>query len=185
MIDRDDVLWLLAVAVIVAVVVAVLAFYSTHLERRYASDMEPADGGEDAGPHPDRPPVRYHAQVLAQAAVSYYVSLFLVGLGFVILVDTDGDGRGLAAALIAMVLAVVLFVESRRSRAGMLEQTRALQAEGEERRREGERIRLLQLVSDDDVRNRLVAELLRGEPAAHEPDPQRTTPTPPYAVASE
>jgi hypothetical protein len=113
--------------------------YSRYLERSYASNMESEDDGGAAGPHPDQPSMRYHAQVLAQAAVSYYVSLFFAGLGFVLVVDADGDGRGLASAIIALVLAVVFFVESRRSRAGMLEQTLAMQAEVEQRRQDGER----------------------------------------------
>lgn len=168
MLDQDDVQWLLVVALIVAAVVAGLAWYANHLEGSYADDMDPDDGGKDGGPQPpDQPPVRYHAQVLAQAAVGFYVSLFFALVGFVLLVDDDS--RGLASAIVAIVLAIVFFVESRRSRTGMLEKTLQVRAE---------RIRLIELVTDEEERNRLISELLQpGRPGG--PDAPGSPPPPP------
>jgi hypothetical protein len=167
MLDRDALSGLLLVAAVVGVVVVLVAAYCNRLERRYAAEMEIPDDDEESGsPAPDQPPVRYHAQVLAQASVSYYISLFFALLGFVLLVDADGDGRGMASAIIALALAVVFAVESRSSRAGMLEKTQALQAE---------RVRLLSMVSDDEARNQLIAELLlRGEQVGGEQDIKRS-----------
>ena len=166
MLDQDALGGLLLVAAVVGVVVVVLAAYCNRLERRYAAEMDIPDDDDDPGPPaPDQPPVRYHAQVLAQASVSYYISLFFALLGFVLLVDADGDGRGMASAIIALALAVVFAIESRSSRAGMLEKTQALQAE---------RVRLLSMVSDDDARNQLISELLlRGDPPGGDPDTSR------------
>lgn len=167
MLDGDDLSRLLLVAAVVGVLVVLVAVYCNHLERRYAAEMVIPEAEEDAGPPaPDQPPVRYHAQVLAQAAVSYSISLFFALLGFVLLVDADEDGHGLASAIIAIALAVLFAVESRSSRSGMLDKTRALQAE---------RIKLLTMVSDDDARNKLIADLmLHGDPPTGEPQDLRS-----------
>ena len=179
MVDGDDVLWLLVVSLVIACVVALVAWYASYLERRYIRDLDRPGGGETAGPQPDQPPTRYHAQVLAQSAVSYYVALFFAVLGFVLVVDADGDGRGLASAVIALLLAVVFLVESRRSRAGMLEHVLALRAEGDKRLHERERLKAIELVNDDDQRAQLVRDIYVPSPetSASESEGPRTTTT--------
>jgi hypothetical protein len=169
MFDAEDVQWLLAVVAVMALIALGLATWSTHLENRYARGMVDPDAESEGGSQARSPHAVYHAQALAQSAVSYGVSMFFAGLGFVLLVDADNDGRGLAAAIIALLLAVVFFVESRKSRTGLLEQTRALRAEDEDLRRAEERYRLVTLVTEGPERDKLVADLLlQGEPLGRE-----------------
>jgi len=174
MLDAQDVRWLLIAVASVSAIVVLLGSYGNHLERRYVRELQPP--GEDIHPDGDELPVRYHAQALAQAWVSYYVSLFFIGLAFILVVGAD-NGRGLAA-VVTVVLAVIFFVESRKSRASMLEQARAHRAEDDDRRRDEERLRLIEMVSEGEARDRLVRKLmLRLEPSEAEPVVARPAPT--------
>jgi len=180
MVDVADVRWLLIAVASVSAVVVVIGLLGNRLEQRYALELRPPS--DEPEQEPDELPVRYHAQVLAQAWVSYYVCLFFTGLAFVLLVASD-ESRGLLVALVTVILAAIYFVESRKSRASMLEQARALRAEDDDRRREEERMRLIALVSDGDARDRLVRELvLRLDHATGDAQPASPQPVPSYVT---
>jgi hypothetical protein len=184
MLDADDVQWLLVAVGSVAAIVVVLAVYANRLERRYTRELSAARGSEE--PEPDELPVRYHAQVLAQAGVSYYISLLFAGLGFLVLVDSGGSGRGTVAAILTEAVAALFFIESRKSRSAMLEQTRALRAEGDERRREEERARLIAMVTEGEARDRLLSELVLSlEAGQRGGDPARRPVPPSYATVPD
>lgn len=178
MLDAEDVRWLLIAVGSVAAIVVVLAVYANRLERRYSNELRAARG-DDHDPAVDELPVRYHAQVLSQASVSYYISLLFAGLGFLILVDSGGSGRGTVAAVLTELVAALFFIESRKSRASMLEQTRALRAESEERRREEERARLIEMVSEGEARDRLLSELVLSLDTVRAAEPARRPAAPP------
>jgi hypothetical protein len=159
MFDPSDVGWLLRVVAVMGVIALALAVCAKLLEAKYLRDMSAESEGSGAVSRP--PQANYHAQGLAHASVNWGVSIFFTGVSFVLLVDADDDGRGLVSAIIAMVFAVVFFVESRRSRSGMLEQTRLLRAEEDERRRSEEHLAMVQLISEGADRDKMVIELLR------------------------
>lgn len=159
MLDAADVRWLLTAVGSVSAIVVLLAVYGSHLERRYTKELEPEAGDDHEGAASDGLPGRYHGQALAQAWVSYYICLFFAGLGFILLVGSD-DGRGVVVAVITVAVSALFFIESRKSRATMLEQSLAMRAEQDERRREESRIRLIGMVSEPEARDRLVTELV-------------------------
>jgi hypothetical protein len=163
MFDPSDVGWLLRVVAVMGVIAVALAVCAKLLERKYLRDMsnDPDAKGSPATPH-----ANYHAQGLAHASVNWGVSIFFTGVSFVLLVDADDDGRGLISAIIAMVFAIVFFVESRRSRSDMLEQTRVLRAEEDERRRSEEHLAMVQLISEGADRDKILIELLRQQGSA-------------------
>jgi hypothetical protein len=172
MFDPSDVGWLLRVVAVMGVIALALAVCAKLLEAKYLRDMSSdadASGASSRTPH-----ANYHAQGLAHASVNWGVSIFFTGVSFVLLVDADDDGRGLVSAIIAMVFAIVFFVESRRSRSDMLEQTRLLRAEEDERRRSEEHLAMVQLISEGADRDKILMELLRqqGSPLALQPSSQ-------------